>query len=47
MDLDKFVKMPNLIDLLYDYLCLAQNYRSIIGRILIWDLPQYKRPIDA
>lgn len=47
MDLDKFVKMPNLIDLLYDYLCMAQSHRSIIGKILIWDFPQYKRPVNA
>lgn len=46
MDLDKYVKMPNLIDLLYDYLNMMVQHRSIIGKIIILKLPQYKRPVN-
>lgn len=46
IDLDNFVKMPNLIQLLYDYLQLATPHRTVLGKILTWELPKYKIPVD-
>lgn len=46
-DLENPVKLPNLVDLLADYLGMVVSYRSVVGRILLWKLPQYKRRMDA
>ena len=46
IDLDNQVQMPNLIELLFDYLSMIVSHRSILGRILLWKVPQYKRPTD-
>jgi len=46
IDLDNQVQMPNLIELLFDYLSMIVSHRSMLGRILLWKVPQYKRPTD-
>jgi len=35
-DLDNPVKLPNLIDLLGDYVGMIVSYRTPIGRIFLW-----------
>jgi len=45
-DLDNDVKLPNLLDLLEDYLAMIISHRSLLGRILLWKIPQYKYPLD-
>ena len=45
-NLDNLVELPNLLDLLSDYLNMITSYRSIIGRIMLWKVPQYKRRVD-
>ena len=38
--------MPNLLELLKDYLAMMISHRSLVGRILLWKIPQYKYPLD-
>jgi len=45
-DLENPVKLPNLVDLLHDYIDMVVDHRSIIGRVFLWKLPQYKRRVD-
>ena len=42
LDLDNEVKLPNLLDLLQDYLAMIISHRSLLGRVLLWKIPQYK-----
>lgn len=46
IDLDNEVGLPNLLELLRDYLSMMKTHRSLLGRIVLWKLPQYKRPTD-
>jgi hypothetical protein len=45
-DLDNPVKLPNLLELLGDYIGMIVSYRTPIGRIFLWQLNQYKRRVD-
>jgi len=47
INLNDPVRLPNLIDLLRDYLNLLIEHRSLLGTVLLWKLPQYKRPVDS
>jgi hypothetical protein len=38
-DLDNPVELPNLLDLLADYLNMITSYRSIVGSIMLWKVP--------
>ena len=38
-DLDNAVELPNLLDLLADYLNMITSYRSIVGSIMLWKVP--------
>jgi hypothetical protein len=45
-DLENPVKLPNLIDLLTDYLGMVVAHRTVLGTALLWKLPLYKRRTD-
>ena len=45
-DLENPVKLPNMIDLLSDYLGMLVSHRTLLGTLLLWQLPLYKRRID-
>ena len=40
------MRLPNLIDLLHDYFEMMVVSRSILGNVILWRLPQYKKPVD-
>lgn len=46
IDLENEVKLPNLIELLQDYFEMMVTTRSILGNVILWRLPQYKKPVD-
>jgi len=45
-DLENPVKLPSLIDLLADYMGMIVSVRSLLGQVLLWKLPLYKRRLD-
>jgi hypothetical protein len=46
IDLENEVKLPNLIELLQDYFEMMVTTRSLLGNVILWRLPQYKKPVD-
>ena len=46
IDLQSEVTLPNLIELLDDYLSMMVVHRTLLGRTILWKLPQYRRPVD-
>ena len=38
-DLENPVKLPNLVDLLEDYLGMVVSHRVVTGKIFLWKLP--------
>lgn len=45
-DFENPVKLPSLIDLLGDYLGMIVSVRTLLGKVLLWKLPLYKRRLD-
>lgn len=40
------MKLPNLVELLADYLGMIVAHRSLLGTALLWKLPLYRRRTD-
>jgi hypothetical protein len=43
---NRHVPVPNLMELLREYMLLLFTHRTVVGLALAWNLPRFKKPLD-